>query len=44
MKFNFKSKEFEMSWKEVATFIVLIYLLITGNLSVLVELIKSLMK
>jgi hypothetical protein len=44
MKINLKNKEFEISWLEVVAFIVTIYLLITGNLSVLVELIKSLVK
>ena len=44
MKINLKNKEFEISWLEVVTFIVTIYLLFTGNLSVLVELIKSLVK
>ena len=44
MKFNFKSKKFEMNRKEVTTLIVLIYLLITGKLSIIVEVIKSLMK
>ena len=44
MKLNFKSKKVEMNRKEVATLIVLIYLLITGKLSIIVEVIKSLMK
>ena len=44
MKLNFKSKQVEMNRKEVATLIVLIYLLITGKLSIIVEVIKSLMK
>ncbi len=41
MKIKLNNKELEISWLEVVAFIVTIYLLMTGNLSVLVELIKS---
>jgi hypothetical protein len=44
MKINFKNKEFEMNWKELAAFIVTIYLLATDNLTTLIEFIKSLLK
>ena len=42
MKLKFKNNELEISWMEAAVFIVIIYLLITGNLHLLVELIGSL--
>jgi hypothetical protein len=44
MKINFKNQEFEMSLKELAAFIITIYLLATGNMTVLIEFIKSLLK
>ena len=44
MKINFKNQEFEMNWKELAACILVIYLLVTGNLTVVIEFIKSLLK
>jgi len=44
MKIYFKNQEFKMNWKELATFILVIYLLVTDNLTVVVEFIKSLLK
>lgn len=44
MKLKSKDKKLEINWIEVAALTVTIYLLITGNLSALVELIKSLLK
>jgi len=44
MKINFKNQEFEMSWKELAASILIIYLLVTDNMTVVVEFIKSLLK
>lgn len=44
MRINFKNQEFEMNWKELAAFILVIYLLVTDNLTVVVEFIKSLLK
>jgi hypothetical protein len=44
MKINFKNQEFKMNWKELAAFILVIYLLVTDNLAVVVEFIKSLLK
>jgi len=42
MKLKFKNNELEFSWLEVTAFIVIIYLLITDNLHLLIELIGSL--
>jgi len=42
MKIRKGKDELEFNWMEVAAFIVIIYLLITGNLHLLVELIGSL--
>jgi len=41
MRMKFKSKEFEISWTEVAALLVTIYLLATNNISVIIEFIKS---
>jgi hypothetical protein len=44
MRINFKNQEFEMNWKEIAGFVITIYLLATGNITILIEFIKSFLK
>ncbi len=44
MKMKLKSKEFEISWIEIASLLVTVYLLATDNISVIMEFIKSHLK
>ena len=43
MKWKYKNGEIEICWQDVALIIFIVYMVITGNLATLIELIGSIM-